>query len=112
MTKKRHMRLGLWGLFLVYLLPSLRTIYAQEQKLLELNKVVLECLSTTKPQPCEDALLRADSLQRIAGNHSKYSCQTFTLGLASDLILIRQKAKNRKQVLSTLRDVNQFCLGL
>ena len=54
----------------------------------DLNYLVLKCYKTRESKDCVTALTFLESLQIDAYNRNDYRCQTASLGMSSELILI------------------------
>ena len=78
----------------------------------ELSRLVLDCLNSEKGQVCRDALLEVEYIQSRAAAQRNYSCQTYSLGLGSDLILTRLAVDRSVSVLIMLEKVKELCPGV
>ena len=80
-----------------------------ETQLSVLNELALKCFSSRQMSPCQLALSRAESLQRIAAMKKNYSCQTLALGLGADLIMSQNREGRGQEALQLLEEVNKIC---
>jgi hypothetical protein len=71
-----------------------------------------DCLQTGREASCHQALVLAESLQRKAARAERNSCQSMTLGLQADVLMVQLKNGRGDKAFDTLRDVQRHCQGL
>ena len=91
---------------------QLRSLASESSLLQSLNTYAQKCLFLKSVPSCEKALTISDDLQRKAGALKKYSCQTMTLGLGSNLLMTSFEGGRDQKALQSLAEVNKLCRGL
>ena len=84
---------------------------ATAASLRSVNSVALDCFRFERIASCQQALIRAEQLQRSASARDRYPCQTMLLGLQSDLVMVQLRAGRGKDAVDFLTDVNVQCQG-
>ena len=84
---------------------------ASAASLRSVNPVALDCFRFERIASCQQALLRAEQLQRSASARDRYPCQTMLLGLQSDLVMVQLRAGRGKDAVNFLTAVNIQCQG-
>jgi hypothetical protein len=84
---------------------------ASAASLRSVNPVALDCFRFERIASCQQALLRAEQLQRRASARDRYPCQTMLLGLQSDLVMVQLRAGRGKDAVNFLTAVNAQCQG-
>ena len=84
---------------------------ASAASLRSVNPVALDCFRFERIASCQQALIRAEQLQRSASAHDRYPCQTMLLGLQSDLVMVQLRAGRGKDAVNFLTAVNAQCQG-
>ena len=84
---------------------------ASAASLTSVNPVALDCFRLERIASCQQALLRAEQLQRSASARDLYPCQTMLLGLQSDLLMVQLRAGRGKDAVNFLTAVNVQCQG-
>ena len=84
---------------------------ASAASLTSVNPLALECFRLERIASCQQALLRAEQLQRSASARDLYPCQTMLLGLQSDLLMVQLRAGRGKDAVNFLTAVNVQCQG-
>ena len=70
------------------------------------------CFEARQPQPCEQALIEAEALQRQASARSAYPCQTLLLGVQADLVMEQLQAGRGAEAMADLQAATRGCAGL
>lgn len=70
-----------------------------------------DCFRFERIDSCQEALNRAEQLQRSASARDRYPCQTMLLGLQSDLVMVQLRAGRGKDAVNFLTAVNVHCQG-
>ena len=87
------MLVKLRAVFFIYLsvacqlIPSTSIANASELHFLELEKLAYECLTRSKIDFCERALVLSEGLQRFSEHKKNYACQSRLLGLGAFFIM-------------------------
>jgi len=84
---------------------------ASAASLRSVNPVALDCFRFERIASCQQALIRAEQLQRSASARDRYPCQTMLLGLQSDLVMVQLRAGRGKDAVNFLTAVNAQCQG-
>ena len=84
---------------------------ASAASLRSVNPVALDCFRFERIDSCQQALIRAEQLQRSASARDRYPCQTMLLGLQSDLVMVQLRAGRGKDAVNFLTAVNAQCQG-
>jgi hypothetical protein len=84
---------------------------ASAASLRSVNPVALDCFRFERIASCQQALIRAEQLQRSASARDRYPCQTMLLGLQSDLLMVQLRAGRGKDAVNFLTAVNVQCQG-
>ena len=84
---------------------------ASAASLRSVNSVALDCFRFERIASCQQALIRAEQLQRSASARDRYPCQTMLLGLQSDLVMVQLRAGRGKDAVNFLTAVNAQCQG-
>ena len=84
---------------------------ASAASLRSVNPVALDCFRFERIASCQQALIRAEQLQRSASARDRYPCQTMLLGLQSDLVMVQLRAGRGKDAVNFLKAVNAQCQG-
>jgi hypothetical protein len=84
---------------------------ASAASLRSVNPVALDCFRFERIASCQQALLRAEQLQRSASARDRYPCQTMLLGLQSDLVMVQLREGRGKDAVNFLTAVNIQCQG-
>ena len=84
---------------------------ASAASLRSVNPVALDCFRFERIDSCQEALNRAEQLQRSASARDRYPCQTMLLGLQSDLVMVQLRAGRGKDAVNFLTAVNVQCQG-
>ena len=84
---------------------------ASAASLRSVNPVALDCFRFERISSCQQALIRAEQLQRSASARDRYPCQTMLLGLQSDLVMVQLRAGRGKDAINFLTTVNAHCQG-
>ena len=84
---------------------------ASAASLRSVNPVALDCFRFERISSCQQALIRAEQLQRIASARNRYPCQTMLLGLQSDLVMVQLRAGRGRDAVKFLTTVNVQCQG-
>ena len=85
---------------------------AQAGSVTHLAPWVLDCFSTQRQQACDQALIKAEALQRDAADQDRYPCQSLLLGLQADVVMVQLQAGRGQKALATLEEVREGCRGL
>ena len=92
------------------LVCRLSNSFAMERTALsELDFLSSECIQTSSLLACQNALSRAEVLQRKAAINGNYPCQSRLLGLGADLLMISFDSSRGGSALGMLREVRRFC---
>ena len=75
------------------------------------NPLALDCFQFERIASCQQALIRAEQLQRSASDRDQYPCQTMLLGLQSDLVMVQLRAGRGQEAVKYLTAVNIQCQG-
>ena len=70
------------------------------------------CFEASHPRLCEQALIEAEALQRLASARSAYPCQTLLLGVQADLVMQQLEAGRGAQAVADLQAATRGCAGL
>ena len=84
---------------------------ASAASLRSVNPVALDCFRFERIASCQQALIRAELLQRSASARDRYPCQTMLLGLQSDLLMVQLRAGRGQDAVNFLTAVNVQCQG-
>ena len=84
---------------------------ASAASLRSVNPVALDCFRFERIASCQQALRRAEQLQRSASARDRYPCQTMLLGLQSDLVMVQLREGRGKDAVNFLTAVNIQCQG-
>ncbi len=86
-----------------------RALAGSSSLLESLNGYAQKCLIYGDLSSCQKAIMMTDDLQRKAGAIENYACQTFALGLGSDLLLSSLEGGRNKQAFEFLAQVQKSC---
>ena len=84
---------------------------ASAASLRSVNPLALDCFRFERIASCQQALIRAEQLQRSASARDRYPCQTMLLGLQSDLVMVQLRSGRGKDAVNFLTAVNAQCQG-
>ena len=84
---------------------------ASAASLRSVSPVALDCFRFERIASCQQALIRAEQLQRSASARDRYPCQTMLLGLQSDLLMVQLRAGRGEDAVNFLTAVNAQCQG-
>ena len=100
------------SLIIAYLISSIVVLpadYVKSADLDNLKDLTLQCLNYQREQDCRYALVKLEGIQRLAASNSNYSCQTYALGLSSDLLMSQLKLNRGQSALLMLEKVASLC---
>ena len=85
---------------------------AENNAILKLDALTLQCIRTSSSSTCQKALTYAEVLQRNAAAQGNYGCQTRLLGLQADLLMIGFKTVRTRSALLMLKEAKSLCKRL
>ncbi len=74
-----------------------------------LNNLVLQCYKTRAKKDCINALTYLESIQIDAANRNAYRCQTYAIGIETDIVLVLLNPKKLETPRKNLSVLNQIC---
>tara|TARA_Y100001968_G_C19169164_1_gene624772 strand:- start:224 stop:559 length:336 start_codon:yes stop_codon:yes gene_type:complete len=94
------------GVFIIFI-SNLPLMSASENK--GLNYWSIQCYKSKTNSDCMTALAYLESLQRESFVRNNYRCQSYLLGIGSDIILIALTSNRSKSFLSSLQSFKKYC---
>ena len=88
-------------------LNSVEAIYSKD-----IDRLVYTCLRFREPEVCKQSFFLIESLQRKAFIQKRYECQTYAIGLASDVLMSKEKINRFRMGNKTLLKVRELCGNL
>ena len=76
----------------------------------DFERLALRCLNSRKVYLCQKAIIRAETLQRLAADKENYSCQTSLLGLQSEFIIAQLENQRKNNSIEMVDKVKRFCM--